>query len=107
MPKYYPASKSTGNPGFMIIDRADEQDGAVSTYEVLVRDHSNQPPSVLARYPAITLFPPLRKAVRIMLNGSMGPPGQDNGVFSAPPLMPGQEYGIAVRACVEVSCHFA
>uniref|UniRef100_A0A5K3F4M5 protein-tyrosine-phosphatase n=1 Tax=Mesocestoides corti TaxID=53468 RepID=A0A5K3F4M5_MESCO len=98
--------------GLVVIYRADEQNGTVSTYEILVRESNSvdgdRSPAVLAQFPAVTLFPPLTKMVRVVLNGSSSGPGlggvgsrPEPGMFSAPSLMPGQAYDFALRACIE------
>lgn len=96
-------------PGVVTVYRANEQNGTVATYELLAKEagtlESNHAPAVLAQFPAVTLFRPLTKVVRVFLNGSStSNMDRENGVFYAPSLMSGQVYDIAVRACVEVIC---
>ncbi|VDO07815.1 unnamed protein product [Rodentolepis nana] len=92
-------------PGEVTVYRANEQNGTVTTYELLARESGTpenaHAPAVLAQFPAVTLFRPLTKAVRIVLNGSTSNLGRDSGLFFAPSLLSGQAYDIAVRACVE------
>ncbi|VDM34101.1 unnamed protein product, partial [Hydatigera taeniaeformis] len=95
-----------GGTGLIVVFRADEQNGTVATYEILAREAGpvgkTQAPAVLAQFPAVTLFRPLTKMVRVVLNGSAGASSnRGSGIFFAPSLMPGQAYQVAVRTCVE------
>nr|CDS20654.1 receptor type tyrosine protein phosphatase [Echinococcus granulosus] len=103
-PDFHPSPN--GGAGLITVYRADEQNGTVATYEILAREAGpigkTQALAVLAQFPAVTLFRPLTKVVRVVLNGSAGAnAGGEGGTFFAPPLMPGQTYQVAVRACVE------
>lgn len=96
-------------PGTVTVYRANEQNGTITTYELLAREsavpENGHVPAVLAQFPAVTLFRPLMKAVRVILNGSSTTNlGIESGLFFAPSLSSGQAYDIAVRACVEVIC---
>ncbi|VDL61179.1 unnamed protein product [Hymenolepis diminuta] len=93
-------------PGTVTVYRANEQNGTITTYELLAREsaapENGHAPAVLAQFPAVTLFRPLTKAVRVILNGSSTTNlGRESGLFFAPSLSSGQAYDIAVRACVE------
>lgn len=110
-PRYVPTpefhSPLGGAPGVVTVYRVNEQNGTVATYELLVREAGTLENSqaVLAQFPAVTLFKPLSRSVRVILNGSsVTNVDRESGLFFAPSLMPGQPYNIAVRACVEVIC---